>query len=302
MSDTLYGMGWLRDNPDFRDYHINHDEVVPRLKALGQRSVKADLSKLGVLKTPVPTLPAKVDLRQWCSPIEDQGALGSCTANAGVGALEYFERRAFGKYTDASRLFIYKVERDLLGWTGDTGGLLRTTMGTLVLFGAPPERYWPYVIAHFDNEPSAFCYAFAENYKAIRYYRLDMPGTAPATLLNTIKTWLAAGLALMFGFSVYSSYVQAGTTGKIPFPTLGERVVGGHAIDAVGYDDTMQIKNTNPGATATTGALLIRNSWGTGWGDAGYGWLPYDYVLHGLAADWWSLIQSEWVDTGQFGL
>ena len=302
MSDTLYGMGWLRDLPDVRDYHINHDEVVPRLKALGQRSVKADLNKLGVLKASVPTLPATVDLRQWCSPIENQGQLGSCTANAGVGLVEYFERRACGKYIDASRLFVYKVERDLLGLTGDTGGFLRATMSTLVLFGAPPERYWPYVIAHFDNEPSAFCYAFAENYKAIRYYRLDVPGITPTTLLNTIKTWLAAGLALMFGFSVYNSYTQAATTGKIPFPTPGEKVVGGHAIDAVGYDDAMQIKNTNPGATVTTGALLIRNSWGTGWGDAGYGWLPYDYVLKGLAADWWSLIQSEWVDTGQFGL
>ena len=106
----------------------------------------------------------------------------------------------------------------------------------------------------------------------------------------------------MFGFTVYSSYTQAGTTGKIPFPTPKEKIVGGHAIVAVGYDDKMKIKNTNQGATETTGAFLIRNSWGTGWGAAGYGWLPYQYVLSGLAEDWWSLIKADWVNTGVFGV
>jgi C1A family cysteine protease len=247
-------------------------------------------------------LPATVDLRPWCAPIEDQGSIGSCTANAGVGMMEYFERKAFGKHIDASRLFLYKVTRNLLHWTGDTGAFLRSTMGALVLFGVPAEEYWPYKIADFDKEPSAFCYAFAQAYRAISYYRLDPPGTAPADLLNRIKTNLAANLPSMFGFTVYSSYTQAGATGKIPYPTPKEKIVGGHAIVAVGYDDKMKIKNTNPGAIETTGAFLIRNSWGTGWGAAGYGWLPYQYVLSGLAEDWWSLIKADWVNTGEFGL
>jgi C1A family cysteine protease len=297
------GMGWLRDYPDFRDYTAEQDEVAASLKLLGQKdSVKAMLAKVGVAKPAKLSLPASVDLRAWCSPIENQGSLGSCTANAGVGIVEYFERRAFGKHIDASRLFLYKATRSMLHWTGDTGAFLRSTMGALALFGVPPEEYWPYVVVDFDKEPSAFCYAFAQNYQAISYYRLDPPGTPKDVLLNQIKTNLAAGLPSMFGFTVYSSYTQVAATGKIPYPTPGEEIVGGHAIVAVGYDDTMKIKNTNPKALETTGALLIRNSWGTGWGSNGYGWLPYDYVLKELAVDWWSLLKNEWIDTGAFNL
>jgi C1A family cysteine protease len=175
-------------------------------------------------------------------------------------------------------------------------------MQALTLFGTPPEEYYPYIIADYDKEPSAFCYSFAQNYQAISYYRLDPPGTTPANLVTQIKSYLSSGLPSMFGFTVYNSISQANTNGgKIPFPTPGERVAGGHAIVAVGFDDHMKIKNTNRGATETTGALLIRNSWGTAWGSAGYGWLPYQYVLSGLATDWWSLLKNEWVDSGQFG-
>lgn len=302
MNEQL-GMGWLPDYPDFRDYSVEQDEVSPGLKLLGQKdSVKVMLKKVGVAEPAKVKLPVSVDLRAWCSPIENQGSLGSCTAHAGVGIVEYYERKAFGKHIDASRLFLYKATRNMLHWTGDTGAFLRTTMGALVLFGVPPEEYWKYIIADFDKEPPAFCYAFAQNYQAISYYRLDPPATAKNLLLSRIKTYLAAGLPSMFGFTVYSSISQAATNGKIPCPTPGEKILGGHAIVAVGYDDKMKIKNTNPGAVETTGALLIRNSWGTGWGSGGYGWLPYEYVLKGLAIDWWLLLKNEWIDTGVFKL
>lgn len=287
---TPVSFGWMRDLPSIQDYTLENDIVKPLLTKVNETTVKA-------------TAPANVDLRSWFSPVENQLNLGSCTANAGVGLLEYYERRAFGKHIDASRLFLYKTTRSLLNWTGDTGAYLRTTLQAMVLFGVPPEKYWPYDVNKFDDEPSAFLYSFGQNYKALKYYRLDPAGVKPANVLSTIKSNLAAGLPSFFGFTVYNSYTQANTANKgaIPFPTNADKIVGGHAVVAAGYNDSLVIKNTNPGASSTKGALLIRNSWGSGWGDAGYGWLPYEYVLRGLATDWWALISADWVDTGNFG-
>jgi C1A family cysteine protease len=286
----MLGMGWVRDYPDVRDYTPEHDKI----KELFTGGSKK--------KSVAPKLSTPVDLRSYCSPVEDQLNLGSCTANAGVGMYEYFENRAHGNYTNASRLFLYKVTRNLMGWTGDTGAYLRTTMGALALFGTPPEKFWPYNVPDFEKEPTAFCYAYAQSFQALRYYRLDPPGTPPATFLNTIKKYLKFGYVSMIGFTVYNSYTQATASGKIPFPAQGDRVVGGHAILLVGYDDSMKIKNTKPRATETKGALIFRNSWGTSWGDGGYGYLPYEYILKGLAVDCWSMLKGEWISSGQFGI
>ncbi len=283
------GLGWLPDYPDQRDYTEEHPEVGGLLKKLKVAKAKG--------------APSKVDLRPWCPPVENQGRLGSCTANAGVGVVEYFEKRSFGRFIDASRLFLYKTTRNLLHWTGDTGAFIRTTMAALVLFGVPPEEYWPYTDQKpdFDREPPAFCYAFAQNFQTIRYFRHDPPGTDRKVLLERVKRYLAAGVPAIFGFTVYASIREARADGKIPYPCPREKVIGGHAVVAVGYDDEMEIENKSCGLS-TKGAFLIRNSWGTSWGDGGYGWLPYDYVLRGLARDWWSILKNEWIDTGQFGL
>ena len=284
MVKTLpFALGWLPDYPDLRDFTPEADQI---------RSV-FEKAKSRVVKPPK-TLPPSVDLRAWCPPIENQGSIGSCTAHAGVGLVEYFERRAFGKHLDASRLFLYKTTRNLLHWTGDTGAFLRTTTKAMVLFGIPPEEYWPYRVDEFDTEPTGFCYAFAQNYQTIQYYRFDPPGVSTSELLSRVKTHLASGYPSMFGFTVYDSISEAADNGgKIPFPGPGDRAVGGHAVDAVGYDDRMKIGDV-------TGAFLIRNSWGVDWGDGGYGWLPYAYAEEGLAIDWWTVLKQEWVDTKAF--
>jgi C1A family cysteine protease len=294
-------LGWLPDVPKPNDYTDQHHEIAPLLAKAGVAKT-AVAKKKGAAKSKTASrksAASKVDLRHWFSPIEDQGALGSCTANSAIALLEYFERRASGKHVDASRLFLYKAERNLLGWTGDTGAYLRTAMEALVLFGAPPESYWPYdgreaaQNSSFELEPSAFCYAFGANYKAIKYFRLDPNGAPATTALANIKTYLAAGFPSMFGFPVYSEYDNLLPGALIAYPGPNSNYRGGHANVAVGYDDNLKIGSSK-------GALLVRNSWGTGWGDHGYAWMSYRYVEQGLAVDWWSMISANWVNTGQF--
>jgi C1A family cysteine protease len=331
--------GWIPDFPDFRDYNMAQTKIKEKYKRMQTDSVAAMMEKLGVIDTggemlnstkskslvkpkPVklvlpevlvkPSLPSSLSLVEYCSPVNNQGDIGSCTAQSAVGMLEYFENRAFGKFTKSSPLFLYKASRNLLKKSGDHGSYIRTTLGALALFGVPPETYWKYDEDKFDEEPTAFCYAFASNYQAINYYRLDTSDNIgnPKELLRIIKTNIKAGLPAIFGFSIYQSYNQSFENGGcIPYPLCREPEPEGHAVMVVGYDDKKKIKNKlyhkgrdESDAEETTGALLIRNSWGRQWGEDGYGWLPYAYVLKRLTTDWWSLLKNEWIDTEQFGL
>lgn len=291
------GTGWLPPMLDFRDYTEKATKLEPEIETLHKRAAKA-------LKAP----PSSVDLRTWCSPIENQLQLGSCTAHAALGIVEYFERRAKGKHIDGSRLFVYKTTRNLLQVTGDTGAWLRNTIGALALCGVPEERYWPYTDASpdFDKEPTQFVYSIADNFQALKYFAHDPLARPPARadVLASIKKYLVTGVPSMFGFFGYNSFESGDKPGSIPLPIPSELAGDpewGHAIVAVGYDDAFKITNTVNNKT-TTGALLIRNSWGSGWGVKGYGWMPYEYVLRGVALDFWSLLDMQYVDTDQFYL
>ncbi|MCG8341587.1 MAG: cysteine protease [Chlorobiales bacterium] len=295
-SPAMFGTGWLPPMPDLRDYTVDTPEIAEMAKKLKLKQSAKSLNS---------AVPNAIDLRRWCSEIEDQGKIGSCTANAAVGVIEYLQRRAFDDHIDGSRLFVYKTTRNLMKVTGDTGAWLRNTMGALVLCGVPHENYWEYtdVDPDFDKEPTGFVYSVADNFEALKYFCHDPLGSNinRKNVLESIKRFLAAGVPSMFGFFGFPSFGATEEKGCIPFPCFNEEAEWGHAIVAVGFDDKKEIRNTRCNKK-TRGALLIRNSWGKGWGDGGYGWLPYEYVLQGLAVDFWSIMSMGMVNTKQFGL
>jgi C1A family cysteine protease len=290
-------LGWYPDMRDHRDYTLGHGDVKAALEGASQEHLRLlGLDRAaGEQVTPGGhALPAKVDLRSRFAQlgVDNQKNLGSCTAQAVSSLVEYLCLQGTGEQVDMSRLFIYKLTRRLLGWTGDTGAFIRATIKAMVTFGAPPENCWPYDVSTFDNEPDAFQYSYANNYKSQVYARLDSSGAPDGkAVLNNVKRCLAAGFPVAFGFSVYGSIPRGP---DFPFPKGSDRLLGGHAVLAVGYDDNRPAKG--PKGTAN-GALIIRNSWGPAWGEGGYGYLPYQYVLDRLATDFWTIFKQGWVPT-----
>jgi C1A family cysteine protease len=219
-------------------------------------------------------LPVKVDLRSKCPPVMDQGQLGSCTGNAIAGAVQFDRIKQKLKPAFApSRLFIYYNERAIEGTVAsDSGAMIRNGIKSIANLGDCPESSWPYDIAKFAQKPSPAAYKEALKYKAVQYQRV-------VRSLSQFKGCLASGYPFVFGFSVYESFESndVATTGVAPLPGHGEKLLGGHAVLAVGYDDAAQ-------------RLIVRNSWGKGWGQAGYFTLPYAYLTEpNLSDDFWTV-------------
>ncbi len=239
------GLGWVPDIPDGRDYLY--------------RAIR-----------PVIRLPKKTELRRYCSPVEQQGKLGSCTAQALAGNIEFLDRRDDGLHTDVSRLFIYYNERVIMDTVDyDSGASLRDGIKTLKNEGACYESVWPYVIKRFDKRPPDRCYMEAAGHRIESYHRIGS--------LREMLTCLAEGYPFVFGFTVYESIDSARVkrTGVINLPDGGEAAIGGHAVMAVGYDQKAK-------------RFIVRNSWGRKWGMDGYCTMPFEY-LESLAGDFWTI-------------
>ena len=250
MSYTIKRFGWIPDLPDQRD----HLYASPYPASL--------------------TLPGSVDLRPNCPPVYDQGQLGSCTANAIAAALEFDEmKQGLTPIVMPSRLFIYYNERAMEGTTAsDSGAQIRDGIKTVVAQGACSESEWPYDITKFAVQPSANCYQDAPQNKALSYQRVTHS-------LNLMRACLASGYPFVFGMTVYESFESQAVaqSGQVPMPAPNEQTVGGHAVLAVGYDDSQQV-------------FLVRNSWGTSWGMQGYFTLPYAYLsASNLTNDLWTI-------------
>jgi C1A family cysteine protease len=249
-TDTPHRYGWRPDLPDHRDYKLRDYEAI----------------------LPAAVLPTLVDLRPYDSPIRDQGQLGSCTAFAGEGAF-HFEARKQGIQPDmlGSPLFLYYEERVDQGTVGqDSGASIREISKALSAKGICSEATWGYDISRYMQPPSAAAQAEAALHKATQYLSV-------AQSLAEMKSCLASGFPIMIGFTVYQNLetatVQA--SGMVPMPQGA--VMGGHANLLVGYDDSRQV-------------FISRNSWGTGFGDKGYLYFPYAYLINsGLASDFWTL-------------
>ena len=254
-----FKFGWLPDVPDQRDIPFR-----------------------AVFRVPA-KVPDCIDLRNKCPAVEQQGNLGSCTAQALIGSIEFLELRELAekpesgrKFHDLSRLFVYYNERAAMGTIGeDSGAMLRTGIKVLKTDGVCKETTWPYIIARFTRKPSRECYLEGKNHQVTSYQRL---GSLPE-----MKACLAMGQPFVFGFAVYDHVMseKVRRSGMIRMPGRGERMIGGHAVMAVGYDDRRK-------------TVCFRNSWGADWGDSGYGLLPYGYVeSRELSDDFWCIQATE---------
>jgi C1A family cysteine protease len=202
----------------------------------------------------------------------NQGALGSCTANAIAAALQFNQiKQVAADAFPPSRLFIYYNERVIENTVReDSGAMLRDGIKTVAKHGAPREPLWPYVIAKFRTRPSARAYADARKHAAVLYQRLT-------PVKEQLRGCLADGYPFVFGFSVYESFESdaVARSGRVPMPRSKEKMVGGHAVLAVGYHHQRE-------------RFIVRNSWGNKWGLQGYFTLPYAYVLDdNLCDDFW---------------
>ncbi|HEX4137918.1 MAG TPA: C1 family peptidase [Bryobacteraceae bacterium] len=242
--------GWAPDLPDHRDHLYSAPQPV--------------LAKL----------PPKKDLRSGCPPIYDQGQIGSCTANAISAAVQFEQKKQALHVFMPSRLFVYYNERSMEKTVNsDAGAQIRDGVKSLANLGVCPETEWPYDVNKFADKPTPTCYTAAKKCEAVGYQRLD------STNLNQLKGCIATGFPFVFGFTVYDAFEsqEVAKTGVLNLPGPKEKVQGGHAVLAVGYDDSTQ-------------RFTVRNSWGKDWGTRGYFTIPYSYLTStNLADDFWTI-------------
>jgi uncharacterized tellurite resistance protein B-like protein len=210
-------------------------------------------------------VPRKVDLRPFMTEVENQGETNSCAANAVAGAYEYLVKRHLGEESyDVSRMFIYYNGRAVDGCENeDEGSVIGSLIESLKEHGACSEETWPFEKDLVNEKPSD------EAYEEAAQFPIEDTAVVP-TRVDAWKSVLAEGYPIIFGISLFRSFDKHRKPGLVPMPSPREssrESHGGHAMLAVGYSDADRV-------------FIVRNSWGTEWGDEGYCYIPYDYLLN----------------------
>ena len=215
----------------------------------------------------IAALPAKYDFSDKMPKIHNQGKLGSCTAQAITISMEY-QLKEQNNAQQLSPLFLYYNERKLMGTIKeDSGASLSDGIKAISTWGVCRESMWTYSddMKKYMVKPSKDAYEDAKNYMGLDGIRTSYVSYS----LESIKSRLSRGIPVVFGIYVYPSFESSTTeaSGKVPMPTSKERPLGGHALMFTGYDDE-------------TKEFKFANSWGEKWGDKGFGYLKYDYVMN----------------------
>ena len=233
-----------------------------------QRSAHTDGCAVFQSRYKAAQLPPKVDMRSKMTEVEDQLQVGSCTANAVAGAYEYIVKKNQGIDYDASRLFIYYNARLANLPKGqrmsDSGSNIRVAVDQMIKQGCCSEETWEYSQDPkiVNSRPSADAYEEAQNYKLTEIQNVPVE-------LNAWKSALAEGYPIIFGVRLYSTFDNL-RNGRVPDPhpnEIGRNTHGSHAMLCVGYSDPDKM-------------FIVRNSWGKNWGDNGYCYMSYNYLMN----------------------
>ena len=258
-------MGSTPTQKDFRHVRkatVLKDSTGDTLRVGGYRPDKKSRNPQKFSAGAEQVIPKVVDLRPFMTAVESQGNSNSCTANAMAGAYEYLDNRINGQSTDMSRLFIYYNAREIEGSTNkDEGAYLSDCVKVVRKYGACTEETWPFTLDEVTSKPPKVAYREAAQFRIEDAASVDID-------LDIMRTCLAEGYPFVFGLQLFESFNGAGGNGGlVPMPDPNnEKHVGGHAMLCVGYSDTDRV-------------FIIRNSWGEEWGDMGYGYVPYEYMV-----------------------
>jgi C1A family cysteine protease len=217
------------------------------------------------------TLPTVFGLDEFMPPVKDQKDLGACTAFASTVDREAIARQYENKQPILSPLFVYYYSRLLDGSLdeGDAGSTGETTCQVFQRYGACLESEDPYITSDFQKMPFTAQIQAAKEFKSGAYHSLHT--------VQDVQNCIFSGYRIRLGMNVYQSFENIGSNGLMPIPSHKENVLGGHEILIYRFDNSVKCPNTH-----STGAFLVRNSWGSSWGQAGSFWMPYEGIVSSL--------------------